>query len=126
MTSHNPHLDIRPSTAQEYMDWYEMDRMPFSVRSLSFYYDGALAGLGGVRFEHGVHYVFSDIKDITVPRATVWRCALEVMKMVREMGIVAYAVQKTDIMTSERFLKRLGFKRDNYNSAHGQEVYRYG
>jgi hypothetical protein len=106
---HNPRVEIRPSTKEDYQAFYGFEAMPFTVRSLSFFLDGALKGLGGVRLERGVYIAFSDMKeDVKVSKATIYRCGLAVMGLIKEMGISVLAVAKND-QTAPAFLKRLGF-----------------
>lgn len=118
---HNQRVEIRPSTAADFCAFYDFKTMPFTARSLSFFIDGTLAGLGGVRLEKGCYIAFSDMKeDVKVSKATIYRCGLEVMALIKNMGISVVAVAKND-QNAAKFLKRLGFILDDSG-----DYYRHG
>lgn len=110
--SHNKRLEIKPSTQEHFMEFYEMETMPFTAHSLSFFLDGDLVALGGVRIGKDGFLAFSEIKPgVTVEKATIYRCGLEVMKMIKKLNIPVVAIP-ADQCTAPNFLKHLGFKTD--------------
>lgn len=121
---HNPHVEVRPSIPEDFKKFYSVDSVPFTARSVSFFFDGELKGCGGVRFEQGYFLAFSDFDEsVKVNSATIYRCALEVMKIVKDMKTQTFAVAK-NLDKSARLLKRLGWT--HYKSEEGQEIYAYG
>ncbi len=109
--SHNPRLEVKPATADDIKSFYKIETIPCSVRALAFFYDGALSGLGGVRFEHGMFIVFSDIlENVQAPRATILRCGFMVLEMARSMNIPLIAHRNKDLPNADRFLSVLGFE----------------
>lgn len=126
MTRHNPRLETRPLTIEDYEVFYNIKSMSFTTRGYAFYLDGALAGIGGIRYENGYFLAFSDIKpDIVVPKATVLRCGLKVMKMIKDMGITVVAVKNKNLEKAGRFLTALGFEHTGTTEAN-EEIYAYG
>lgn len=121
VTSHNPRVEVRPSTLEDYRVFYNIDSLPFTTRGLSFFLDGELVGLAGVRFFKTFFLVFSEIRpDVNVSRATIYRCGIEVMNMVDDLNIPVVAVPGNGL-TAPNFLKHLGFTPDETG-----EVYYYG
>jgi hypothetical protein len=108
---HNPSVDIRPITHEHVCAFYETDTPPVTVKGLSFFLDGELAAIGGVRYERGYFIAFSDIKPgVTVSKATVYRCGLEVMKFIKGIGIPVVAMADERLESAPRFLEHLGFE----------------
>lgn len=64
--------------------------------------DGAVKGIAGFRMDCGGMLVFSDVAS-DVPKMTIWRKAVEFMKMVRH-PVMCVATE-----TSGPFLERLGW-----------------
>jgi len=121
VTNRNPRVRVEPSTLEHYKQFYDVGSMPFTVRSLSFFLDDELVAVGGVRFCKSFFLVFSEIKPgVNVEKATIFRCGIEVMNMVKSLGIPVVAVPG-NAMTAPRFLKHLGFTPDPTG-----EVYYYG
>ncbi len=114
LNSHNPRVEVRPATKEDLLEVSGLDELPSTVRAVTFLLDGEPSGIGGVRYENGYYLAFSDIKeDINVSKATIFRCGLEVMKMVKSMGITAYPVKSNELPSADRFLKALGSKFKN-------------
>lgn len=111
ITKHNPRVEVRPSTIEDVQKFYGKEKLPFTVRAISFFLDGELAGIGGVRFHNGAYIAFSDMLDtIKPPPATIYRCGIEVMKMIKSTTKEVYAIKEERLVTAERFLSSLGFK----------------
>lgn len=124
VSRHNPRLEVKPSTADDFKAFYGFYNMPFSAQSLSFFLDGELKGVGGVRFAEGYFLAFSDFDEsVKVNGATLYRCALEIMKVVKDMKSQVFALAKNE-STAPRLLTRLGFTL--FASHDEQEVYVYG
>lgn len=115
---HNQRLEIRPLTADYIMEFHGLSAMPYSARGYAFFLDGDLVGMGGVRF-HGPYFIaFSDIKEnVKVEKATVYRCALEVMKLIRDMGIKTVAICNNDVPSAPKFLAHLGYHHSHSDPA---------
>lgn len=107
--NHNKRVVVEPATLDHFKQFYGYDEMPYSARGKAFYLDGELVAVAGVRFVQGYFLVFSEIKpDVKVEKATIFRCGLEVMDMVKSLGLPVIAVAGNGI-TAPRFLKHLGF-----------------
>lgn len=101
----NPRVTYKNATQADLLEYYG-DYPPYTLKALVFYVDGELAGIGGWKIENGSYVVFSEIREnVTIEKATVFRCARIVMKMVAEQGSPMYAA--TD---NQRLLEKLGFK----------------
>lgn len=121
---HNPHVEIRPTLPEDLMKFYDLDHIPFSLKGISFFYDGELKGLGGVRFCNGFFLAFSDFDEsVKVNDVTKYRVAMEVMKVVKDMKMQVFAEAKHKGM-SGRLLKRLGWRL--YFTKDEEEFYVYG
>lgn len=106
----NPRLEIRPATEEDIKRFYGFEKIPYTIRALAFFYNGELAGIGGVRFQNGLCLVFSDsIENVKAPAITFYRCGLEVMKMARSMGVPLVAHRNKCIEGSDKFIKAMGF-----------------
>lgn len=122
LKNHNPRLDFRPSTIEDIVDMTGISSLKNTVRAMTFLLDGEVSGIGGVKYESGYYVAFSDIKpDIDVSAATVARCGLEVMKMIKSMGVQVLAVKSTSSPGADRFLKFLGF--EDFQSSPEGDVY---
>lgn len=109
--SRNPRVSIRPLTQQDFDVFYEGNRSYQSLRGYSFSLDGELAGVAGIMYCGGGFFIaFSDIKShVNVEKVTIWRCTLEVMKMIDKMKIPVFADRDISKNNSAGFLKKLGF-----------------
>jgi hypothetical protein len=107
----NKSVEIRPVTHDDICAFFETDSPPFTVKGLSFFLEGELVAIGGVRYERGYFIAFSDIKPgVTVSKATVYRCGLEVMKFIKDLGIPVVAMADENLESAPRFLTHLGFE----------------
>ena len=123
--THNPRLEIRPATIDDIKKFYGMDKLPFSAQCLAFFLDGELSGLGGVRFGNGYSIAFSDIRpDIRVSKMTIYRCALEIMKMVDAIKTPVVAIKNENLKSAKRLLESLGFVYER--SDEEGDIYKYG
>ena len=104
--SGNRHVTYRSAVQQDYIDFYG-ERLLWSARSIAFFYDGVVVGLGGYKIHNGSYVIFSDIAEGDYPKLSVWRCAKIVMKMIGEVGTPMYAVAEND-----GFCERLGMNRE--------------
>lgn len=121
LLKNNPRVTVKPITVEDAKAFMGEDSPLPSHKGLSFFLDGELAAIAGIRFERGLFVVFSNIKsDIKVGRTTIFRCAQIVMKMCRSHGSSLYAICETD--KSGRFLERLGWVKDFQHE--GKWVYR--
>lgn len=106
---HNPRVTSSPITKEAFCEFYGMSSTPFSLRGISFYLDGKLAGVGGIRYCNGFFLAFSEMKpDIMASKATIFRCALEIMEIIKGVGMPVYAVCG-NALTAPRLLRKLGF-----------------
>ena len=97
-------------TAEDFKEFYGVDKVPFTVRGYAFFLEGKLAGLGGVRYDGQHLFAFSDIKDdVEVSKITIWRCTKLVMDIIDKMNVRVVAQADCNRETADRFLKRLGF-----------------
>ncbi len=111
---------IRNATEGDLLEFF--DRLPpFSTRSWAVDYDGELACVAGVQFTPQNVLVFSDIKDIDVPKLTVWRATLEVFEKIKKLNLPLAAVCTGEFLNSGEYLKKLGFMFHSKNE--GMEVY---
>lgn len=116
LSRHNPRVKSRPSTKEDILLVTGEKDIPSTVRAITFLLDGEPAGIGGLRYEKGYYLAFSNIKeDINVSKATVVRCGLEVIKMIKSMGVTVFAVKSNALPNADRFLKMLGFEFDSHD-----------
>ena len=105
----DPRVTYRAATQAD-LDAIAPEPVKCSFKALAFFLDGELAGVSGLKFVNSYYVAFLDIKpNLPVTRMTIWRCTLEVMKMVRETTPICLATADKNVESSERFLKRLGF-----------------
>ena len=101
----NPRVTYRISTVDD-IENFTGKKPESSMRSISFFLDGELSGIGGYKIENGNFVVFSDIKEnVIVSKQTIWRCAKIVMDMIEEKGLPMYALSH-----NKKFVEKLGFK----------------
>jgi hypothetical protein len=93
------------------------------LRGFSFYLDGELSGVAGVMYcRSGYFIAFSDIKNhVNVEKMTIWRCTLEVIKMIDKMKIPVFADRDTTKGNSAAFLKKLGFVQTSLDGMYYRE-----
>ena len=121
---HNSRVTVSLATVDDYEEL--MGSSPaYTFKGISFFLDGVLAGIGGVQYIKQCPVVFSNIKEgVKVNKATIYRCALEIMKLAKTLGVPVYAFADRKIITSERLLSKLGFVHVGTDTV--GEVYKYG
>lgn len=101
----NPRVTYKDATQADLIAFYGL-KPPFSIKAIVFFLDQALVAIGGWKIENGQYVVFSEIKEgVKVEKATVFRCAQVILKMVSEKGCPMYAATH-----NHKFLGKLGFK----------------
>ena len=102
---------FRESTKEDMLSFFNLDSLPFTVKALTFLQDNDIIAISGVRYSDAGFLAFSDIKEgVILNKITIYRGALEVMKMLKDLNLPLVAIAK-DIDNSPRFLDRLGFSK---------------
>lgn len=109
---HNPRLSFRPSTREDIENLSGPDKLGFTARAITFLVDGTPSGIGGVQYvRHGFLAFCSISKDVIISKASIVRCGLEVMNMIKSIGAYpVYAIPDVEKKNAERFLKSMGFE----------------
>lgn len=84
-------------------------RQERSMRALVIEKDGVPVAIAGLTFGDGVIEVFSDMKDVDVPKITIWKYSRLVLDMIKEWNMPMIAIASSCKMNSEKFLTKLGF-----------------
>ena len=101
----NLRVTYKDATEDDLVAYYGQ-KPPFSIKGIIFFVDGEMAAIGGWKIQNHRYVVFSEIKEgVKVEKATVFRCAKVIMKMVSEKGCPMYAATE-----NHKFLEKLGFK----------------
>jgi hypothetical protein len=66
---------------------------PYSSKSIIFYKDGEMIGIGGYKIDCGNFVIFSEIKEnARLNKQTIWRCGRVIMDFIKGHGIKMLAV----------------------------------
>lgn len=105
---------IRPATPADFAALLDKP-LPYRVRALAAEKDGKLLGVGGITFfpedSVGAFLVLAPGVDRKSIPVTLHKAGLQVMAMIRELGlrrVAAFAQQHN--VAAEPWLRRLGFK----------------
>jgi hypothetical protein len=112
---------FRETTKEDMLSFFNLETLPFTVKALTFLLDGDIIAISGVRYSGGGFLAFSDIKEgVSLNKITIYRGALEVMKMLKSLNLPLEACPK-DFHTAPKFLTKLGFTQNSTG-----EVFYYG
>jgi hypothetical protein len=112
---------FRETTKDDMLKFFNLDSLPFTVKALTFLLDDDIIAISGVRYGDAGFLAFSDIKEgVSLNKMTIYRGALEVMKMLKDLDLPLIASPK-DFESAPKFLTHLGFS----PNATG-EVFYYG
>lgn len=112
---------FRQTTKEDMLSFFNIDSLPFTVKALTFLLDNDIIAISGVRYSDSGFLAFSDIKKgVSLNKITIYRGALEVMKMLKSLNIPLEACPK-DFDTAPKFLSKLGFTQNSTG-----EVFYYG
>ena len=120
----NDRLEIKPATRHD-LKYFYGDKVRNSCRAWSAFYDGKLAGVGGVAITSNLMLVFMNMDLVDdVPDLTIWRASLKIWDKIKEIGYpILYAVADNELMSAQRFVLRLGF--EQVCSEEGNLVFRW-
>ncbi len=103
---------IRSATADDIKAFHGR-AYPLTLRAWAVEYEGETVCLAGaVNTGHGSVVAFSSMKEIAVPKITVWRTALKLFEKIKSLGLPVIADTRHNpeyINNSPAFLERLGF-----------------
>lgn len=100
---------FRESTKEDMLSFFNLDSLPFTVKALTFLQDNDIIAISGVRYSDAGFLAFSDIKEgVILNKITIYRGALEVMKMLKDLNLPLQACPK-DFQSAPKFLTKLGF-----------------
>lgn len=94
-----------PATPKDMEEFYG-DKPPVTVRAVAVRLGGEIVAVAGVA--RGV--AFCDIKEVDVPKITIWRHAREIMKILTKDRKTLMATPSENYPNAARFLERLGFR----------------
>lgn len=104
-------VELRPATPELLREFFGHEPKE-TVRALVAYIDGVPAGVGGVTIEASRFVAFCDIRsDMRIPKITIWRYSKIIMEFIKERKAPILAACRTDDLSAQRFVERLGFRR---------------
>lgn len=102
--------NIRPLTEADVLTVNDGNPCDRTLRGFAIEYNGKLAAVAGLMYDHGRMVFFSDIKeDVEAPKITIWRISKEIVRRIKEWNLTSYAGANQKKENSEQYLKRLGF-----------------
>lgn len=100
---------FRETTKEDMLSFFNLDSLPFTVKALTFLQDNDIIAISGVRYSDAGFLAFSDIKEgVVLNKITIYRGALEVMKMLKDLNLPLQACPK-NFQSAPKFLTKLGF-----------------
>lgn len=119
---HNPRVSIKPTKPEDIESLVGPGFIYGTFKGVTFFLDGAPAGMAGVTYADGYYIVFSEIREnVKVSKATIYRCALAFVETLKTLDAPVYAVKSKIFPFASNFLERMGFKL--YDTIEGQEIY---
>lgn len=108
-------LDYAMATMADFVEFYGQAPQ-YSVRAIVFRKGCKIVAIGGVKSEKGRMVAFSEISpDVTLPKATIWRCAMVVMEMIKAINLPVWAVAEREGENTGKLIRRFGFEHQAEN-----------
>jgi hypothetical protein len=99
-------IKLRPATQEDVIK-FARDKLYLSIQAWVYEEDGVVIGMGGLILSK-LPIVFLEIKDVNLPKRTIWRAIQEGLKNIGDRGTL-YAIRNTEKPSSKRLLTKLGF-----------------
>ena len=89
---------------------FEGQRSPYTFQGITVLYKGQVAAIAGTALTGSGYVAFMEMRDIDIPKATIWKAAKHITSLIVQNKNVVYAGLGDKHPNSRKFLEKLGFE----------------